>query len=60
MNQTKLKVDLDAAIQKFQKEAELLQSLGFDDDFQEVLNILTNSTLTALKDFRNAILDSCE
>ncbi len=60
MNQLTLKAELDAAIQKFQKQAENLERRGLEDDFQEALNILTNSTLAALKDFRNAILNSCE
>ncbi len=60
MNQRTLKAELDAAIQKFQKQAENLERRGLEDDFQEALNILTNSTLAALKDFRNAILNSCE
>lgn len=60
MNQRTLKAKLDAAIQKFQKQAENLERRGLEDDFQEALNILTNSTLAALKDFRNAILNSCE
>lgn len=60
MNQRALKAELDAAIQKFQKQAENLERRGLEDDFQEALNILTNSTLAALKDFRNAILNSCE
>lgn len=60
MNQLTLKAELDAAIQKFQKQAENLERRGLEDDFQEALNILTNSTLAALKDFRNAILNNCE
>ena len=60
MNQRTLKAELDAAIQKFQKQAENLERRGLEDDFQEALNILTNSTLAALKDFRNASLNSCE
>lgn len=60
MNRTSLKLELDTAIQKFQKEAENLQSRGMDEDVQEAVNIITNSTLAALQDFRDALLkNSC-
>ena len=56
MNHAALKSELDTAIQKFKKSSENLQGRGMEEDVQEAVNILTNSTLTALQEFRDAIL----
>lgn len=58
MNKLSLNTDLDKAIKKYEKQFESLQSRGFEDDLQNVVNELGLMTLTALNDFKKAILEN--
>lgn len=60
MNHAELKAELDSAIKKFEKQSDYLQGRGMDDDTQEAVNVICTATLTALKDFRAAILKHCD
>lgn len=58
MNKVLLNLDLDKAIKKYEKQFESMQSRGYEEELQGVVNELGLMTLNALNDFKNAILEN--